>query len=168
MMRKERKYICLAGCLSAVVLFGGLATGCQSKKNDAGKDSTAVQETADSLAKLDSLENEKKIVSLIKRMYNEELYQDTFFLKKYCTKKLIKRMREGGMDTMELDWTVFTSIAQDGSGEKHCIVDVIPLGDNWFKYTFYDMGDLYSNKVKVIMDGKDIKFDEAEHISGVE
>ncbi len=157
-----------------LTLAAGTMCSCSHKASKAEQeaaDSIAKVDSiakADSLAKVDSLENEKKIVSLIKRMYNDELYQDPSFLKKYCTKKLIKRMKEEGMDGMELDWTIFTSQAQDGSGEKHCIVDVIPLGDNWFKYTFYDMGDLYSNKVKVIMDGKDIKFDEAEHISGVE
>ncbi len=172
-MRKERKNICLAGLLSAIVLLGNLTTGCQSKNkaDQEAADSIARADSiaqADSIAKMDSLENEKKIASLIKRMFNEKLYQEESFLKKHCTRKLIKRMKDEGYESMELYWPVFTSEAQDGSGDKYGIVAVVPLGDNWFKYTFYEMGDLYSNKVKAIMDGADIKFDEVEHISGME
>ncbi len=98
-------------------------------------------------------------------MYDDKLYTESAFLKKYCTPKLLKCLKDQGYESMELYWPLFASEAEDGSGDKYGIVSVVPLGNGWYKYRFYDMGDLYANKIKVVMDGKDIKFDEVKHIS---
>lgn len=146
------------------ILALGTTSGCFQKANKGEK------KTNDSIVQTkklreDSINNDKKVINLIKRMYNDKLYKESAFLKKHCTAKFLKRLKDDGYDTMELYWPLFTSEAQDGSGEKHGIVNVEPIGNGWFKYRFYDIGDLYDNKIKVVMDGKDIKFDEVEHIS---
>lgn len=144
----------------------GATISCSHKANKAEQEAADSLALADSIAKLeaDSINNDQKVVSLIKRMYNDKLYMDKSFLKKYCTDKLIKKMKELGYESMELNWSIFASEAQDGSGDKHSIINVTPLGNHWFKYTFYDMGDVYSNKVRIVMDGSNIKFDEIKHL----
>lgn len=153
----------------AIILAMGATISCSHKANKAEQEAADSIAHADSIAKLeaDSINNDKKIVNLIKRMYNDKLYMDKAFLKKYCTDKLIKEMKERALEGEELDGTIFRSSAQDGSGDKYGIISVTPIGNHWFKYAFYDMGDVYSNKVKVIMDGKKIKFDKIEHIDDV-
>lgn len=150
----------------AVILAMGATISCSHKANKAEQEAADSIAHADSIAKLeaDSINNDKEVISLIKRMYNNKLYMDKSFLKKYCTDKLIKQMRDNGYDTMELNWSIFASEAQDGSGDKHSIISVTPLGDHWFKYTFYDMGDVYSNKARVVKSGSNFKFDEIKHL----
>ena len=63
---------------------------------------------------------EKEIISFIKEMYNGELYNDYDFLKKHCTKSLLKHLAaeydydDGGYAT----W-LFRSGLQDGPSERH-------------------------------------------------
>ncbi len=150
----------------AIILAMGATISCSHKASKAELEAADSIAHVDSIAKLeaDSVNNDKKIISLIKRMYNDKLYMDKSFLKKYCTDKLIKRMKDLGYESMELNWSIFASEAQDGSGDKYGIISITPLGDHWFKYTFYEMGDVYSNKVKIVMDGSNIKFDEIKHL----
>ena len=42
---------------------------------------------------------------------------------------------------------------------------VKPLGNSWYKYSYYDMGTKAENKVKVIIDGTTIKFDKVEQLT---
>ena len=152
----------IAALLSILLL--GTTFSCSQKANKAEKDATDSIAQAEKLRE-DSISNDKNVINLIKRMYDDKLYKESAFLKKYCTEKLLKRLKDLGYESVELYWPLFASEAEDGSGEKYGIVNVVPLGNGWFKYRFYDLGDLYTNKIKVVMDGSNIKFDEVEHIS---
>lgn len=109
--------------------------------------------------------SDNDVIRFIKDMYNGELYGNNDFLEKYCTKALLKHLKsaneydDGGYAT----W-LFRSDAQDGPSDKHRIINVTPLGNSWYKYTFYDMGVKGTNKVKVVINGSDIKLDKIEHI----
>ena len=55
---------------------------------------------------------------------------------------------------------LFRSGAQDGPSNAHKVLRVVSLGNNWYQYTFLDMGLKCTNKVKVIKVGNKLLFDE--------
>ena len=57
---------------------------------------------------------------------------------------------------------LFRSGAQDGPSDAHKVLRVVSLGNNWYQYTFLDMGIKCTNKVKVIKVGNKLMFDEIE------
>ena len=60
---------------------------------------------------------------------------------------------------------LFQSSALEGPSKKHGIISIKPLGNSWYKYSYYDMGTKAENKVKVIIDGTTIKFDKGEQLT---
>ena len=109
---------------------------------------------------------EKEIISFIKEMYNGELYNDYDFLKKHCTKSLLKHLAaEYDYDDRGYACWLFRSGLQDGPSERHGIISIKPLGNSWYKYSYYDMGTKTENKIKVIIDGTTIKFDKVEQLT---
>lgn len=108
----------------------------------------------------DKAPSEKEIISFIKNMYNKEVYWDESFINTHCTKKLIKRLLNEGYGEGDYGAQIFRSGAEDGPSDKYGIIDVKPLGDSWYKYTYYDMGIKGANKIKVVLDGATIKFDQ--------
>ena len=105
--------------------------------------------------------SDKEIIRFITEMYDGELYNNNDFLEKYCTKALLKQLKAKNEydDDGYAGW-LFRSKVQDGPSDKHSIIKVTPIGNSWYKYSFYDMGNKCTNKVKVIVDGHDIKFDQ--------
>ena len=98
----------------------------------------------------DSIARESSIITFITDMYNNKKFEDYSFLKSHCSATVMKQLRadydydDGGLATWD-----FRSNAQDGPNNKHCIISVEPQGDGWYKYTFYDMGNKASRKIKV-------------------
>lgn len=93
----------------------------------------------------------EKCISFITKMYNSRQFESNSFIANKCTKRMKKKLRaaneydDGGYAT----W-LFRSDAEDGPSNVSKIISVIPLGDGWFKYTFYDMGVKGANKIKLI------------------
>lgn len=105
--------------------------------------------------------NDKDIIRFITEMYDGELYNNMDFLEKHCTNALLKQLKsQNEYDDGGYAGWLFRSKAQDGPSDKHCIIKVTPIGNSWYKYSFYDMGNKGTNKVKVIVDGHNIKFDK--------
>ena len=84
--------------------------------------------------------------------------------------KIVKKttwINQDGQDDYEYDplpnayagW-LFRSGAQDGPSNAHKVLRVVSLGNNWYQYTFLDMGIKCTNKVKVIKIGNKLLFDE--------
>ena len=92
-------------------------------------------------------------ISFIEDFYNKEKYIDYDFLRKHCTDQVLKKLRDDyDYDTEEPGYAIwqFRSDAQDGPNDRHEIISVTPLEDDWFLYTFYDMGNKGSCKIKVV------------------
>ena len=120
---------------------------------------------ADSIAKADSIAREDSIkkvladsvarvkatIDFITDFYNSKKFEDEAFLKKHCSKQVLKRLRndyeydDGGLATWD-----FRGNNQDGPSNRHEIISVEPQGDNWYLYKFYDMGTKGSHKIRVI------------------
>lgn len=105
--------------------------------------------------------SENDVIRFIKEMYNGELYNNNEFLEKYCTKSLLKQLKSAyEYDGDGYATWLFRSDAQDGPSEKYGIINVTSLSNSWYKYSYYDMGVKGTNKVKVVIDGPNIKFDK--------
>ena len=163
--------------IMSVALLIGSGISCSNKTNSTDQQTDSIaKDSTDSVAK-DSVANapqevkkegvsEEEVIAFIEKMYNQKLYEGNKFLKKHCTKAMLKQLKnaneyeDGGYAT----W-LFRSEAQDGPSNKYKIISVEPLGDDWYQYYFYDMGVKGKNKVKVVIDGTTIKFDKIVRIS---
>lgn len=106
--------------------------------------------------------DERAAISLITSMYNTKGFDNSAYLKSHCTKKLLKATYDYEYDPQPdayAGW-LFRSGAQDGPSNAHKVLRVVSLGNNWYQYTFLDMGLKCTNKVKVIKVGNKLLFDE--------
>ena len=109
--------------------------------------------------------DERAAVSLITSMYNTKGFDNTAYLKRHCTKKLLKALKAAydyeydSQPDAYAGW-LFRSGAQGGPSDAHKVLRVVSLGNNWYQYTFLDMGIKCTNKVKVIKVGNKLMFDE--------
>ena len=100
---------------------------------------------ADSIARADSIQKaeaekaafEESVKNFLTDFYNSRKFEDETFLKKNCSAELLKKLRadyeydDGGLATWD-----FRSDAQDGPSNRHEIIKVEPLGDDWYLYEF--------------------------------
>ena len=109
---------------------------------------------ADSIQVADSTALVKKVIGFITDMYDNEKYTDYNFLRKHCTDKMLQYLH----DNYEYDcesgdcfavW-MFRSDEQDGANDSYGVLSVEPKGDDWYLYTFNDMGFKGAHLIKVI------------------
>ena len=159
-MRKTLLTVLCLGTLyaSASMVYNGTGeTGVMMNQNAASVKATP---TKNALSK-----DERTAISLITSMYNTKGFDDTAYLKKHCTKKLLKVLKAAydyeydPLPDAYAGW-LFRSGAQDGPSNAHKVLRVVSLGNNWYQYTFLDMGITCTNKVKVIKVGNKLMFDE--------
>ena len=109
--------------------------------------------------------DERAAISLITTMYNSKGFENSAYLKSHCTKKLLKVLKTAydyeydPQPDAYAGW-LFRSGAQDGPSNAHKVLRVVSLGNNWYQYTFLDMGLKCTNKVKVVKVGNKLFFDE--------
>ncbi len=81
-------------------------------------------------------------------------------MKKHCSAEVLKKLADdyeyegGGLASWD-----FRSGYQDGPSNRHEVISVEPLGDNWYQYSFYDMGIKGSHKIRVIQKDEDFVID---------
>lgn len=121
---------------------------------------------ADSIRVADSIANaqkEQEAIAFITDMYNNHKYEDYGYLRKNCTAKMLKFLRDNYDYDCEdgncLAVWMFRSDNQDGVNEKYGVITVIPQGDDWYQYTFYDMGYKAARTIKVINDNGKMMID---------
>ena len=111
--------------------------------------------------------DERAAVSLITSMYNTKGFDNTAYLKRHCTKKLLKALKAAydyeydSQPNGYAGW-LFRSGVRKGLSNAHKVLRVVSLGNNWYQYTFLDKGFKCINKVKVIKVGNKLMFDEIE------
>lgn len=144
--------------VSASVVYNGTGKTCVMMNLDAT--SVKATPTKKALSK-----NERAAISLITFMYNTKSFENSAYLKSHCTKKLLKLLKDTYNEEADplpnayAGW-LFRSGAQDGPSNAHKVLHVVSLGNNWYQYTFLDMGIRCTNKVKVIKVGNKLLFDE--------
>lgn len=109
---------------------------------------------ADSVACVDAT------IAFITDFYNSKKFENEEFLKKHCSAEVLKKLADdyeyegGGYASWD-----FRSGYQDGPSNRHEVISVEPLGDNWYQYSFYDMGIKGSHKIRVIQKDEDFVID---------
>ena len=145
-------------CASASMVYNGTGeTGVIMRQNTVSVKATPTKKT---LSK-----DEHAAISLITSMYNTKGFDNSAYLKSHCTKKLLKVLKTAYDNEYDSQpdayagW-LFRSGAQDGPSNAHKVLRVVSLGNNWYQYTFLDMGIKCTNKVKVVKVGNKLLFDE--------
>lgn len=110
-----------------------------------------------------------RVIAFITKMYNEGLYNDYSFLRKHCSKSLLRKLEkayEYASDNVEYATRLFRSSAQDskpGTDEKSKILEVKGNGP-WYTYTALDMGWEFTNKIKITVKGDKIVIEDVESV----
>ena len=100
--------------------------------------------------------NSDEIKSFIINMYNNKLYEDYDFLQRYCSAKLLKKLQDTypyDSDGIAYATWLFRSGQQDVKSDledKSGILDVKPDGNEWYVYTAWDMGWVFTNRIQII------------------
>ena len=157
--------------LLTVLCLGALYASASVVYNSAGEAGVIMRQNTVSVkatpTKNALSKDERAAISLITSMYNTKGFDNTAYLKRHCTKKLLKVLKAAYDDEYDplpnayAGW-LFRSGAQDGPSNAHKVLRVVSLGNNWYQYTFLDKGFKCINKVKVIKVGNKLMFDEIE------
>lgn len=93
--------------------------------------------------------------NFIKTMYDNRLYMDDKFLLKHCSPELLNELHEeiDGVDTYE---PYLFGVYQDGVSDRHEIVKVKSLGDNWYRYDFYDQGVKGACRIRLVLNPENV------------
>lgn len=138
--------IILAVCLCATLIFS-----CKNSQ----KIAEAEPITQDTVATAD----DELIMNYIKEMYEKDLYWEVEWLKKHCTPKLLKQLK----DDYEYDgegyafWE-FRSDSNDGGGEDDRVVEVVKKNGEFY-YEGVDGGTWFRNIVSAFVKDGVVMFD---------
>ncbi|MBQ1835755.1 MAG: hypothetical protein II734_06735 [Paludibacteraceae bacterium] len=140
---------------------GGAAASADSVKADAAVEEENVPQKGLS-------EEDAVIIEFITDMYNNEKFSDYGFLNEHCTPRLKKKLRDKyDYDCEDGDcyavW-LFRTSHQDGTSDRHEIVKIVPEGDNWYTYDFYDMGIKGRNRVRAFVKDGVVMMDDILNI----
>ena len=109
--------------------------------------------------------NASQIKDFITKMYNEGLYNDYAFLRKHCSKSLLKKLAnayEYVSDDVEYSVWMFRSGEQDGkpgTDEETKILEIKEDG-KWYTYKALDMGWEFTKRIKVTVKGDKITIED--------
>lgn len=107
-------------------------------------------------------------INFITKMYNERLFENEQFLLKHCSPELLNELREeiDGVETYE---PYLFGFYQDGVSDRHEITKVESLGDNWYRYDFYDKGVKGACRIKLVLNPDNIlKISKVEFVEQAE
>lgn len=107
------------------------------------------------------------IKSFITKMYNEGLYNDYDFIRKYCSKSLLRKLQKENEYYSEgigyATW-IFRSCNQDGISEENRILEIKQDG-KWYTYTALDMGIKFTNRIKITVKGDKIVIEDVVSVN---
>ncbi len=143
----------------ALTMVASCGNNAAQKAEQEPQDSTALADSsydaiADSTAQVDAT------IAFITDFYNSKKFENEEFLKAHCSAEVLKKLADdyeyegGGLASWD-----FRSGYQDGPSDRHEIISVESLNDNWYLYTFYDMGNKGSHKIRVIQKDEDFVID---------
>jgi hypothetical protein len=143
----------------ALMLVTSCGNSTAQKAEQARLDSIAHADSVNT-AIADSVACVEATIAFIKDFYNSKKFENESFLNNHCSPQVLKKLindyeYEGGGYA---SWD-FRSGYQDGPSDQHEVISVEPLGDNWYQYSFYDMGNKGSHKIRVIQKDEDFVID---------
>ena len=145
--------------LMALAMVASCGNNAAQRAEQELQDSTAFADSSnDAIA--DSTARVEATIAFITDFYNSKKFENEEFLKKHCSAEVLKKLADdyeyegGGLASWD-----FRSGYQDGPSDRHEIISVESLNDNWYLYTFYDMGNKGSHKIRVIQKDEDFVID---------
>lgn len=145
--------------LIALTMVASCGNNAAQKAEQEPQDSTTLADSNnDAIA--DSTAQAEATIAFITDFYNSKKFENEEFLKKHCSAEVLKKLADdyeyegGGLASWD-----FRSGYQDGPSDRHEIISVESLNDNWYLYTFYDMGNKGSHKIRVIQKDEDFVID---------
>ena len=145
--------------LMALTMVASCGNNAAQKAEQEPQDSTTLADSSnDAIA--DSTTRVEATIAFITDFYNSKKFENEEFLKKHCSAEVLKKLADdyeyegGGLASWD-----FRSGYQDGPSNRHEVISVEPLGDNWYQYSFYDMGIKGSHKIRVIQKDEDFVID---------
>lgn len=154
-MRKTTLFL----ALMALTMVASCGNNAAQKAEQEPQDSTALADSNND-AMADSTAQVEATIAFITDFYNSKKFENEEFLKKHCSAEVLKKLADdyeyegGGYASWD-----FRSGYQDGPSNRHEVISVEPLGDNWYQYSFYDMGIKGSHKIRVIQEDEDFVID---------
>ena len=106
---------------------------------------------------------DKAAAQFIREMYNTVNFEDYDYLRSHCTDRLLDKLaQQYEYDGDGLAVWLFRSGAQDGKYENAPtkILNVTPIGDNWYSYTALDAGWKFTTAVKLLPNGTSFLMDD--------
>lgn len=145
--------------LMALTMVASCGNNAAQKAEQELQDSTAFADSSN-IAIADSTAQVDATIAFITDFYNSKKFENEEFLKAHCSAEVLKKLGDdyeyegGGLASWD-----FRSGYQDGPSDRHEVISVEPLGDNWYQYSFYDMGIKGSHKIRVIQKDEDFVID---------
>ena len=143
----------------ALAMVASCGNNAAQKAEQELQDSTALADSSN-IAIADSTARVEATIAFITDFYNSKKFENEEFLKKHCSAEVLKKLADdyeyegGGLASWD-----FRSGYLDGPSNRHEVISVEPLGDNWYQYSFYDMGIKGSHKIRVIQEHEDFVID---------
>lgn len=145
--------------LMALAMVASCGNNAAQKAEKELQDSATLADSSN-IAIADSTARVEATIAFITDFYNSKKFENEEFLKKHCSAEVLKKLADdyeyegGGYASWD-----FRSGYQDGPSNRHEVISVEPLGDNWYQYSFYDMGIKGSHKIRVIEEDENFVID---------
>ena len=145
----------------AAFSFAGILVGCGNGKGDntdvAADSAKMVEKQPKTLTPEEAKAFEEKAKEFIADMYNKMWYMEDSFLVNHCTQEVLKKLKEDYSKKFNKGegyayWDFRSEKDGDPESERYRVADIFVEPENWFKYTFYDMGVPGFHRIKLSSD----------------
>lgn len=143
---------------------------------EAEKEAARMAFVQDSIAKAKAeeikaqAEQDAKAKAIIRKLFEiatcgSKINYDYRYLENHCTKKLLNKLSEDYKDYDEnifgyAIWD-FRTWLQDGDlGHKTKIISITSLGDNWYRYDYFDCDSRCAKKIRFVNENGELKADQ--------
>ena len=136
---------------------------------EAEKEAARMAFVQDSIAKAKA-EQDAKAKAIIRKFFEistcgSKINYDYRYLESHCTKKLLNKLKEDYKDYDEnmVGYAIwdFRTWLQDGDhGLKTKIISITSLGDNWYRYDYFDCDSRCAKKIRFVNEDGDLKADQ--------
>lgn len=160
----KKFWIVVAVAVSMTGMLGGCGDG-KGEKNDAPDSTQVVEKAPKPMTPEEKKAYEEKAKEFIADMYNKMWYMEDSFLVNHCSQAVLKKLKDDYHKKFDKGqgyayWDFRSEKEGDPESERYRVADIFVEPDNWFKYTFYDMGVAGFHKVKIHFENEKFIIDE--------
>ena len=134
---------------------------------EAEKEAARMAFVQDSIAKA---EQDTKAKAIIRKFFEiatcgSKINYDYRYLENHCTKKLLNKLKEdykGYADNIDgyAIWDFGAWLNDSDHGLKTKIISITSLGDNWYRYDYFDCDSRCAKKIRFVNENGELKADQ--------